>query len=282
MLVGCYQCEVIPGDFEANLATVLKALRAAEAREVEILALPESLLTGYYEDGARARANSFALDSPQVARLLKETRGFDSAFMVGFNERRGEELYNTVLVAERGELLGTYSKAFPCYDYFTPGREFPVFERKGLKYGVIICADGAFIEPARILALKGARLIFAPHYNYLRPSWVVVHYQMVRQDHMARARENGVWFLRANTVGGDRDEGMGFSGVGYGDSYLLDPFGQMTAHAGWHTEGLMVGEVHLERRFFPEPAFESRLSGMRLLAPLAEALDPEQHEKPGA
>ena len=36
-----------------------------------------------------------------------------------------------------------------------------------MKFGVIICADGGYIEPARILALKGARIIFAPHYNYI-------------------------------------------------------------------------------------------------------------------
>jgi len=275
MRVGCYQCEVKPNDFEANLATVRKALRAAEDQGIEILALPESLLTGYFEEDARARASAFAVDGPEVARLLRETREFDSTYMVGLNELRGDALYNTVLVVERGKLLGTYSKAFPCFSYFTPGRDFPVFERKGLKYGVIICADGGFIEPARILALKGARVIFAPHYNYLRRDWVVVHYQMVRQDHMARARENGVWFLRANTVGGARDEGMGFEGVGYGDSYLLDPFGQMAAHAGWHTEGLMYGEVHLERHFFPTPAYDSRLSAERLKGQLEEALRSE-------
>lgn len=272
MRVACYQCEVIPGDFDANWRTAMGAIHAASARGVEILALPESLLTGYYTSRDRAWENSFTIDSPQVARVLEETRDVDLAFMVGFNERRGDELYNTVLVAERGKLLGTYSKAFPCFDYFTPGRDFPVFERNGLKYGVIICADGQFIEPARILALKGARVIFAPHYNWIAPEWVVVHFQMVRQDHMARARENGVWFMRANTVGGAEDKGMGYAGVGYGDSYLLDPFGQMTAHAGWHTEGLMVGEVVTGRKFFPNPAEDSLKSGTRLREPLLEAL----------
>ena len=272
MRVGCYQCEVVPNDFEANMATVLKGLRAAEENGLEIVALPESLLTGYFQEEARARQSAFSVESPQIEHLLKETRAFDSAFMVGFNESRGDDLFNTVAVIERGALLGVYSKAFPCFDYFTPGREFPVFERKGLKYGVIICADGEYIEPARILALKGARLIFAPHYNYIHPNWVVVHYQMVRQDHMARARENGVWFLRANTIGGDRDEGLGFDGVGYGDSYLLDPFGQMAAHAGWHTEGLMYGEIHLDRRHSPMPGHTSRQSAERLMGPLQDAL----------
>lgn len=88
----------------------------------------------------------------------------DAIFMVGSDELRGEDLFNTVLVAERGNLVGTYSKAFPCYDYFTSGRDFPVFERDGIKFGVVICVGGGYIEPTRILALKGARE-FAETFN---------------------------------------------------------------------------------------------------------------------
>ena len=35
------------------------------------------------------------------------------------------------------------------------GRHFPVFERDGFMFGVVICADGGYVEPSRILALKG-------------------------------------------------------------------------------------------------------------------------------
>lgn len=274
MKVGCYQCNSVHGDFEANLATVLKGLEAGEKEGVELLAFPESLLTGYFEREEDARRTAFSLDSPQIAKLLEATAEFEATFMVGFNELRGEALYNTVLVAERGKLLGRYSKAFPCFAFTTPGREFPVFERKGVKFGIIICADGAFIEPSRILALKGARIIFAPHYNFLEKSWVVPHFYMVRHDHVARAVENGVWFLRANTAGGTDDAGFSYNGVGYGDSYLLDPMGQIVAHAGLHRTGLMTGEVDLERGFpsLPVPhTGNSLLSWRELGGQLAEA-----------
>jgi len=274
MKVGCYQCSCKPGDFEANLRTVHDGLELAEEAGVEILALPESLLTGYYTEEADARAHAFAADGPEIHRVLKETAKYSATFMVGFNELRGPDIFNTVLVAERGKLLGAYSKAFPVMSYFRPGRSFPVFERSGMKFGVIICADGAYIEPARILALKGARIIFAPHYNWLVPSWVVVHYYMVRHDHVARAIENGVWFLRANTVGGPGDkESLGYDGVGYGDSYLLDPLGQVAAHAGLHCERLMVGTVDLERNFYVPHAQNSRASGTELGDLLREALN---------
>ena len=105
------------------------------------------------------------------------------------------------------------------------GREFPVFERKGLKFGVVICADGGYIEPSRILALKGAQVIFSPHFNYIGKQGLLNHFQKVRSDHVARAVENHVYFVRGNNVVVGKDAGLSYDGVGYGDSYIVDPNG---------------------------------------------------------
>ena len=94
------------------------------------MSFPESLLTGYFSTEEEARKNSFAIDSPQMNQVLTRTAKFNTLLMVGFNERRGEKLYNTVAVIDQGKLLGRYSKAMPIFSYFVPGREFPVFEKK--------------------------------------------------------------------------------------------------------------------------------------------------------
>ena len=146
-------------------------------------------------------------------------------------------------MAERGTLLGTYSKAFPCCDYFTPGREFPIFERGGVRFGVVICADGGYIEPTRILALKGARIVFAPHYNYIRKERLLSHFQQVRADHIARAIENRIWFMRCNSVTAGQDTGISRDGVGYGDSYLIDPNGEIAARSQRHVECFLTATV---------------------------------------
>ena len=39
--------------------------------------------------------------------MLERTRRFDITCIVGFDESRGEDLYNTALIARRGEILGT-------------------------------------------------------------------------------------------------------------------------------------------------------------------------------
>ncbi|MCK4628210.1 MAG: carbon-nitrogen hydrolase family protein, partial [Sedimentisphaerales bacterium] len=133
--------------------------------------------------------------------------------------------------------------------YFTLGREFPVFEKKGLKFGIIICADGGYIEPARILALKGARFIFAPHFNDICDP--IEHFQMVRNDHIARAVENSVYFLRGNNVIHKKDSVKNDKGLpqyGYGDSYVINPNGAIVAGAGIYNETLMIYNLDLNSR----------------------------------
>jgi len=243
--IGHYQCICTPGDLAANTAKVIQGMEYAEAEGIGIMAFPESLLTGYFATAHRAREHSLCVDGPEIADLLARTAAFSATFMVGFNELRGTTLYNTVLVAHRGKLLGTYSKAFPCFAYFTPGREFPVFEHEGLAFGVVVCADGGYIEPTRILALKGARIVFAPHYNYIGKQGLIAHFMKVRSDHTARAVENGVWFFRCNNVVQGHDEGLDRDGVGYGDSYLVDPSGEILVRSRRHEECFVVADVDL-------------------------------------
>lgn len=269
--IGHYQCECRQGDFDANVKKVLEGLQLAADARLDIVSFPESLLTGYFRNEADAREHCFSIDSPQMKLVLDRTAKFPMLFMVGFNELRGEDLYNTVAVIERGRLLGRYSKAMPIHPYFKPGRDFPVFEKKGLKFGIVICADGGYIEPTRILAIKGARLVFAPHFNFV--SGPIKHYQMVRNDHIARAVENGVYFLRGNNVVSQHTlTGLRELGYGYGDSYLLNPNGDRVAGAGLYHETLMIYNLDLAKTHRAQPNRRSMKSARELLPILQKAM----------
>ncbi len=244
--IGHFQLDTEPGNFKSNLAKLVDALVEVDRQNIKIVSFPESFLTGYFSKAERARKNSFSIDSHEINELLEKTKNIKAMFMVGFNEMRGEKLYNTVLVAERGKLIGSYSKAFPGYSYFTPGRKFPVFEKDGVKFGVIICSDGGFIEPARILALKGASIIFAPHYNYIRPKSLINHFNLVRSDHIARAIENSVWFVRGNNVNLEKDKGLEYDGIGYGDSYIVNPLGEIVVKSQRNVETLISYLINTE------------------------------------
>jgi predicted amidohydrolase len=245
MRIAHCQFEAWCGEFEHNLQRFEEGLQRADAAGAAIVTFPECFLTGYPDTGEAARSGAFAADSPQIMRVLDVTSRHQALAIVGFNERRGSDLYNTALVAHGGHLLGTYSKCAAYMPFHKQGRAFPVWEHQGVKFGVLICADGGYIEPARILAVKGARIIFAPHFNYIGDKGLISHFMTVRADHTARARENSVYFVRANNVvldpaksGITRNEG-----IGYGDSYVIDPHGEILVRTRRHVEDFMVADL---------------------------------------
>jgi predicted amidohydrolase len=232
-------------DFAGNLAKVVKGLERADRERVDVVSFPECFLTGYPDQEERARRCAFAADGPNMMTLLDRTARFQATFIVGFNELRGNDLYNTAAVVHRGHLLGTYSKCSAYMPFHKQGRAFPVFERDGVTFGVVICSDGGFIEPARILAAKGAKVIFAPHYNYIGKDGLLGHFHTVRADHTARAVENRVFFVRGNNVVlPGADTGItGYDGVGYGDSYVMDPNGEIVVRSRRHAEDFILADI---------------------------------------
>jgi predicted amidohydrolase len=245
MRIGHCQLESVPGDFEGNLAKVVKGLERADQERVHVVCFPECFLTGYQDTEAAVRTSAFAAGSPQFMKLLDRTSRFEATFVVGYNEVRGPDLYNTAVVITKGHILGSYSKCSAYMPFHKQGRDFPVFERDGVKFGVVICSDGGYIEPARILALKGARIIFSPHYNYISKEGLLDHFTTVRSDHVARAVENRIWFVRGNNVTpGKKDPAIqGYDGVGYGDSYIVDPFGEILVRSRRHHEDFIFADI---------------------------------------
>ena len=244
MRIGHCQLDSQLGDFQGNLGKVLDGLQRADADRVDIVCFPECFLTGYPDDGEVARRDAFTMDSPQIMQLLDQTAKFEAAFIVGFNELRGGDLYNTAVVVHKGHLLGHYSKCTAYMRFHRQGREFPVFEHKGLKFGVVICSDGGYIEPTRLLALQGAKVIFAPHFNYISQQGLIGHFMHVRADHTARAVENMVYFVRGNNVSVGKEECInGYDGVGYGDSYIIDPWGEIMVRSRRHQEDFIFADI---------------------------------------
>lgn len=246
MRIAHCQFESWCGDFDHNLARFEEGLKKAEEERAAIVTFPECYLTGYPDNEAGARGGAFAADSEKMTRVLDITSRHEPLAIVGFNEARGADLYNTAAVLHRGHLLGTYSKCAAYMPFHKQGRTFPVFEHQGVKFGVLICADGGYIDPARILALKGARIIFAPHFNAITPGGLLSHFEKVRSDHTARAVENSVYFVRANNVVLDAAKsGMTRhpESVGYGDSYIMDPGGEILVRSRRHVEDFIMADV---------------------------------------
>ena len=86
---------------------------------------------------------------------------------VGLVERDKHLIYNVAaLVGPDGKLAGKYRKVcLPRSEVeggITAGKDFPVFETRFGKLGMMVCYDGFFPEPARELTARGAEVIAWP------------------------------------------------------------------------------------------------------------------------
>ncbi len=154
------------GDIEANLARHRFWLERALEREAHFVGFPEFSVTGWIERPEYA----LPLDGPVVREIESWARRARVFLATGFVERRGGRLHNTCLIAGPRGRVGVMRKVNPIareLRRFTPGREFPVFRVAGCRMGVATCADASYFETFRLLALRGAEVIFAPHANSL-------------------------------------------------------------------------------------------------------------------
>jgi len=78
-------------------------------------------------------------------------------------------LYNSAAVFQRGSVAGVYRKLYPAIrrSVYEAGREVPVFQVGDLSFGIVICNDSNYSEPARLMAARGATALFVPTNNGL-------------------------------------------------------------------------------------------------------------------
>src|SRR5690606_21644241 len=110
----------------------------------------------------------------------------------------GDLFHNTaVLIDRQGKLVGKYRKVHLTIgegeNGLTPGTDYPVYDTDFGRIGLMTCWDNWFSEPARILRLKGAEMLFMP----LAGDGDNTHWDVVWK---ARAIDNGVWMVTSSTV----------------------------------------------------------------------------------
>jgi predicted amidohydrolase len=168
------------------------------------------------------------IPGPTTAYFGELARRNDLHIALSLHERDGHLVYNTaVLLGSDGRLIGKYRKVcLPPSEAaagIAPGKDYPVFDTKFGKVGLMVCYDGFFPEVARELSNRGAEVIAWPVYG-CNP--------LLAQ---ARACENHV-FLVSSTFMEPKD--------GWMISAVFDQTGKPIAQAGkWGT--VAVAEVDL-------------------------------------
>lgn len=158
-------------------------------------------------------------------------------------ERRA---YNTsVLIGPDGRILSEYrklhtfditladGKAFRESDRVCPGESMETVTTELGVFGMSICYDVRFPELYRLLALKGAQVIFVPA-SFTKETGEAHLEALLR----ARAIENGCYLVSAAQTGTKP------AYTAYGNSMVIDPWGRVTARAGTEP-GILYGEIDL-------------------------------------
>lgn len=242
VVVSVYQGSCREGDFAANLAMAREVIRQARERGSQFLAFPECFLSGY-ESRETVERGARSLDDAVLRAFIRESVAHDMVILAGLARRAGTNLYNTVLVIQGGRLLGFYDKVMLTAGDreslgFTAGTAVPVFQAHGVRFAVNICADTSYPYPALSARLQGAELLFTPHYNEIGEVAADDHRHWVRNCHVGLAAQLKLAVARANVVKTSRP-----GQVGYGDSFILSPAGQVLAEAKLFQTGLLTTTI---------------------------------------
>src|SRR5258707_308202 len=177
MKVAAYQAPLLrSGSLEA-VDLIRTRVEWCESHGVVILCCPEAILGGLADYAADPR--EFAIDArgDHLARALAPLASDAVTTIVGFTEVTGTgRLYNSAAVFHKGSVIGLYRKLHPAINrsIYDAGDQMPVFRVGGLTFGIVICNDSNYPEPARFMVSKGATALFIPTNNGLPPEMAEV------------------------------------------------------------------------------------------------------------
>jgi deaminated glutathione amidase len=240
-------------DPDRNLEAADRLTRAAAADGAELIVLPERTdVRGGAQDYA---AKAEPLESSRVVAWARQTAQELHIDLVAGSiaERREghDRVGNTsVHVGPDGEIKAVYRKIhmfdvevggveYRESEHSEPADEIVVSETaQGPKLGLTICYDLRFPELYRILALRGARIITVPA-AFTRVTGEA-HWEVLLR---ARAIENQVFVI---APGQGRVPGP--EGDSYGNSMIVDPWGEVLARAGGEEATFVAADLDLDRQ----------------------------------
>jgi predicted amidohydrolase len=267
-----------PGDKKANLDTVDRFLGEAAKQKVQIILFPECCLTGYWFLRKLSKEQLISLaepvfEGPMYQALAARARDTGMIIGAGLVEIDGQDrlarMYNTYVVALPDGTAYRHRKLH-CFisEHLDSGKEYTVFETPwGVKAGVLTCYDNNIGENVRITALKGARILLAPHQTGgcggINPHTMGLVDRKLWDDRggnpevieeelrgpkgrgwlmrwlPARAHDNGMFLIFSNGVGVDDDE------IRTGNAMILDPYGRILAETWKADEDMVIADLDL-------------------------------------
>ncbi len=257
LTVAALQLALGSTDEQENIAAVSVLVEEAAAKGAQVV-LPPELFSGPYfcklEDDALFALARPTAEHPSVVAMQGLARALGVAIPTSFFERDGHHYYNTLaMIGADGEIMGTYRKSHipdgPGYEekfYFRPGNDgFKVWDLFGARIGIGVCWDQWYPETARVLALKGAEVLFYPTAIGSEPKDAEMDTsRMWRRAMIGHAVSNCMPVVAANRIGHEIEHG-GAGQAFYGHSFICDEWGDMLAEYGCEESGALVATLDL-------------------------------------
>lgn len=241
MRVTIGQINTINGDYEGNVARILRAIEKARRDASDLIVFPEVTIQGY-------TSLDWFLDNDVVKTCLDPLKSIIPATVgltaiVGTvrpnDQPNGRRLYNSAAVISDGTLLGFADKTLlPEYDvfddprYFEPSQTRRLFDLGDTRLGIAVCEDfwndKTFWrqrlypnDPAQELIEMGANLLVSINASPFNKAKMKVRCEMV--SHRAKAAALPIVFV--NLIGGN--DGVIFDGA----SIISDRHGKIILQA---------------------------------------------------
>ena len=243
-------------EIEENISKAKILIDKAAKKGANIILLQELFQTPYfciqYDEKIFKLAQTF--DNNKILdEMSKIAKDLNVVLPISFFEKDNNAYFNSIAVINAdGNILGKYRKSHipdgPGYlekYYFNPGNTgFKVWETKFGKIGIGICWDQWFPEAARIMALKGAEILFYPTAigdELMSKYDSSSAWQRVMQGHAAA---NIVPVVASNRIGSEtvKDQTNGF----YGKSFICDRTGNIISEASKDKEEIIIAEIDIE------------------------------------
>jgi len=247
--IGACQTPEMIADPPAALAIMLQFAKEAEDKKVDLLLFPECFLSGYILDETYMEKYAYDFESKQFAAILKQLEHIKPVLVFGVMEKKSKKYHNSAVVVDRGKIIGCYRKIHLIEpnetSFVTPGKDYPIFEIKGLKYGINICYDTQFADAAKAVADHGAQLLLSPAQNMIRrenaEKWKYKHSEICRE----RVKETGLWFVRSDVTGIRPTDQYGVERIAYAPTLVMNPKVEVVARVPLMTVGLITADISL-------------------------------------
>jgi nitrilase len=267
--VAAVQASPVFLDREATVAKAGRLVAEAAAAGVRLVAFPETFVPTYpdwvwrttpWNDGHarwydRLYDQAVTIPGPSTEQLGQAAREAGAYVSIGVNELVGSTLYNSQLwLGPDGSVLGVHRKLMPTGGErlvwgYGDGSTLSVFATPLGRLGGLICWENYMPLARYALYDQGVEVYVAPTWDNSE-TWVPTLRHIAKEGRMYVIGVN--FCLRGSDVPDDipgRDELYGGSDdwLARGNSCIVGPDGGLLAGPLVGEEGMVIGEIDLER-----------------------------------